>query len=394
MVRPKFHFSIYLAILSIAGFLATDMYLPAFDIMHIDMATTRANVGASLSIFLGGFAIGQILWGSIADRYGKPEALMMGLSIFTIASFMLFYIQDIQYFLAWRLAQALGICSAAVCWQALVIDRYPEGETNKIFASIMPLVALSPALAPLFGVAILKYWGWRYIFVVLAAIGVALIVYTVPLLGQNKKESNPKPEISYLTFFKSRLFIGNVMIYGFCSAGFFAWLTGAPFFLKNLGYNESDIGLSFVPQTIAFIVGGYGYRLIAGKVDGLKLIPILLLIYAVSMLTILYMGLFTTPTLSMLLIPFSTMAFSNGACYPIVVADALQPFAHQSGKASSLQNTLQLGISFLASILVAFFSHHALIATCIVMASTVVFAAWGYYLTISYRKVSSASVLD
>ena len=116
MVRPKFHFSIYLAILSIAGFLATDMYLPAFDIMHIDMATTRANVGASLSIFLGGFAIGQILWGSIADRYGKPEALMMGLSIFTIASFMLFYIQDIQYFLAWRLAQALGICSAAVCW--------------------------------------------------------------------------------------------------------------------------------------------------------------------------------------------------------------------------------------------------------------------------------------
>jgi predicted MFS family arabinose efflux permease len=133
------------------------------------------------------------------------------------------------------------------------------------------------------------------------------------------------------------------MIYGFCSAGFFAWLTGAPFFLKNLGYNESDIGLSFVPQTIAFIVGGYGYRLIAGKVDGLKLIPILLLIYAVSMLTILYMGLFTTPTLSMLLIPFSTMAFSNGACYPIVVADALQPFAHQSGKASSLQNTLQLG---------------------------------------------------
>ncbi|MCO6461386.1 MAG: Bcr/CflA family multidrug efflux MFS transporter [Saprospiraceae bacterium] len=387
MFIPKMHFVFYLAVLSIAGFLATDMYLPAFDIMHTDLMTTRGNIGASLSIFLGGFAVGQIIWGRLADRYGKPEALLLGLTLFTFSSVILFFTQNIYLFLGWRLVQALGICSAAVCWQALVIDSYPEAETKKIFASIMPLVALSPALSPLLGVVILETWSWRYIFLVLAGVGAILMIYTRTLWGKYPRKAEVSDRGGFGAFFRSRYFMGNVLIYGFCSAGFFAWLTGAPFFLKTLGYSESEIGWSFVPQTIAFIVGGYGYRLISGRIDGKKLIPYLLTIYALSMFSLFFMSLFTTPDLLRLLIPFSAMAFANGACYPIVVAEALRPFAHQSGQASSLQNTIQLGISFLASVVVSAFSKNALIATGSVMAVTALLAGYGYLLTKTpYRR--------
>src|SRR5690554_1873241 len=168
--KNKFHFLIYLALLSIIGFLATDMYLPAFDAMRSDLETTKNYIGASLTLFLGGFAIGQLIWGPISDKYGKPKAILLGLSIFVISSAGIFFTENVFMLLALRILQALGGCAAAVSWQALVIERYPENETNKVFASIMPLVALSPALAPLLGVWILQHFGWRYIFIILAII--------------------------------------------------------------------------------------------------------------------------------------------------------------------------------------------------------------------------------
>src|SRR5690606_8562561 len=127
----------------------------------------------------------------------------------------------------------------SVSWQALVIERYPEQETNRIFASIMPLVGLSPALAPLIGAFLLNYFGWRSIFVALAIVAVLLILYTLTIKGERKTSSHSNKALgfaadkSYLSFLKSKKYIGNVLIYAICSGGFFAWLTGAPFFLKE-----------------------------------------------------------------------------------------------------------------------------------------------------------------
>lgn len=378
--KNKFHFLIYLALLSIIGFLATDMYLPAFDAMRSDLETTKNYIGASLTLFLGGFAIGQLIWGPISDKYGKPKAILLGLSIFVISSAGIFFTENVFMLLALRILQALGGCAAAVSWQALVIERYPENETNKVFASIMPLVALSPALAPLLGVWILQHFGWRYIFIILAIIALLLIGYTFTLIKntQHHQQQTERINKSYFSFFDSKNYIGNVMIYAVCSGAFFAWLTGAPFFLIELGYNEAEIGWSFVPQTIAFMVGGYGYRMVANKIDGKRILPYLLVLYSICMIGILGLAVFTHPTLTTLLIPFCIMAFTNGATYPIVVNEALKIYPNHTGKASALQNTLQLGTCFLASALVSLFSHHALLATTIVMASTTIFAFWGY----------------
>lgn len=377
--KIKFHFLVYLAGLSIIGFLATDMYLPTFEAIRSDLDTTRNNIGASLTIFIGGFAFAQLLWGPFADKKGKPLAIVLGLVVFIIASIGLFFTSNIVLFLILRLVQAIGACSAAVCWQALVIERYSESIAKRAFASIMPLVALSPALAPLLGVFIFEHFGWRSIFITVAILAFILVLYTLTIKNTvETKEKKIINTISYVAIFKSKKFLGNVMIYSFCSAGFFAWLTGAPFFLKELGYNESEIGFSFVPQTITFIIGGYGIRYLITKIDGKKIVPYLLIIYSLCMIALLFIALFTAPTLTILLIPFSLMALVNGATYPIVVAEALKSYASNSGKASALQNTIQLGTCFIASAVVSIFSQHALMATCITMTLTIIFVIIGY----------------
>ncbi|CAI2537150.1 purine nucleoside transporter PunC [Serratia liquefaciens] len=387
-MRNSFGFMFYLAGLSMLGYLATDMYLPAFGMMQQDLQISAGAISASLSIFLAGFAFAQLLWGPLSDRLGRKPVLLIGLALFALGCLGMLWVQNAVQLWSLRFIQAIGVCSAAVTWQALVIDRYREGKANRVFATIMPLVALSPALAPLVGAWLLNHMGWRAIFAVLLGITVILLLPTLMLKESAKtvpSTDNKKSTLSFLQLLKSRIFSGNVMIFAACSAGFFAWLTGSPFILGEMGYSPNDIGLSYVPQTLAFLLGGYGCRTALNRMNGNTLLPWLLVVYGISMVALYLVATLTQPTLTTLLIPFCVMALVNGAIYPIVVANALTPFPEGTGKAAALQNTLQLGLCFVASMLVSAFIAQPLLATVTVMVSTVVLAALGYLM--QRRKV-------
>lgn len=147
MSQPGKGFLVWLAGLSVLGFLATDMYLPAFAAMQQDLNTSAASISASLSLFLAGFALGQLFWGPLSDRYGRKPVLLSGLAIFAAGCLGMLWVHNATLMLALRFLQAIGVCAAAVTWQAMVADYYPAQRTNRIFATIMPLVGLSPALA-------------------------------------------------------------------------------------------------------------------------------------------------------------------------------------------------------------------------------------------------------
>lgn len=387
-------FLIYLAGLSMLGFLAIDMYLPAFGSMQTALNTTEGAISASLSIFLAGFAFAQLLWGPLSDKLGRKPILIAGLALFIVSCLGMIWVTDATQLLILRFLQAVGVCAAAVLWQALVIDRYNEADTQKVFASIMPLVALSPALAPLLGAWVLEHRNWEFIFIVLMLVGVLLLLPTLCLKKVAPKitvdEEKAQAKISFITLLSSPVFSGNVMIYAACSAGFFAWLTGSPFILRNMGFNPADIGLSYIPQTLAFIVGGYGCRFVLAKVRAETLFPLLLAGYAISMIILFIMAIYMQPTLTMILIPFCFMAAMNGASYPIAVAKALNTFPSASGKAAALQNALQLGLCFLASLLVSTLTFDPLLSTTGVMAFTVIPMIIGYFMQRCATKSNEA----
>ncbi len=379
-MKTSSSFMFYLAGLSMLGYLATDMYLPAFGAMQRELQTTAGAISASLSIFLAGFAIAQLIWGPLSDKLGRKPVLLAGLGLFAIGCLGMLWVENATQLLVLRFIQAVGVCSAAVSWQALVVDRYRDGKANRVFATIMPLVALSPALAPLLGAWLLNHFSWRSIFVVLLAITLLLLIPTMVLQERKKARADnsdqPKNTVSFWQLLQSPTFSGNVMIFAACSAGFFAWLTGSPFILENMGYSPNVIGLSYVPQTLAFLLGGFGCRSALAHIKGNTLLPWLLVGYAGSMIALYLIATLTTPSLLTLLIPFCLMALVNGACYPIIVANALMPFPDNTGKAAALQNTLQLGLCFVASMLVSAYISQPLLAT--VMLLTVVLAALGY----------------
>ena len=115
--------------------------------------------------------------------------------------------------LALRFIQAIGVCAAAVTWQALVIDRYPSDKANRVFAGIMPLMGLSPALAPLLGAVVLNHLGWQAIFAVLLGSALLLIVPTL-LLKEKARSVVSTPQATQVSYWKllcSESFSGNVI---------------------------------------------------------------------------------------------------------------------------------------------------------------------------------------
>ncbi|MFH0512611.1 purine nucleoside transporter PunC, partial [Escherichia coli] len=379
-MQPGKRFLVWLAGLSVLGFLATDMYLPAFAAIQADLQTPASAVSASLSLFLAGFAAAQLLWGPLSDRYGRKPVLLIGLTIFALGSLGMLWVENAATLLVLRFVQAVGVCAAAVIWQALVTDYYPSQKVNRIFATIMPLVGLSPALAPLLGSWLLVHFSWQAIFATLFAITVVLILPIFWLKPTTKARNNSQDGLTFTDLLRSKTYRGNVLIYAACSASFFAWLTGSPFILSKMGYSPAVIGLSYVPQTIAFLIGGYGCRAALQKWQGKQLLPWLLVLFAVSVIATWAAGFISHVSLVEILIPFCVMAIANGAIYPIVVAQALRPFPHATGRAAALQNTLQLGLCFLASLVVSWLISIStpLLTTTSVMLSTVVLVALGY----------------
>ena len=379
-MQPGKRFLVWLAGLSVLGFLATDMYLPAFAAIQADLQTPASAVSASLSLFLAGFAAAQLLWGPLSDRYGRKPVLLIGLTIFALGSLGMLWVENAATLLILRFVQAVGVCAAAVIWQALVTDYYPSQKVNRIFATIMPLVGLSPALAPLLGSWLLVHFSWQAIFATLFAITVVLILPIFWLKPTTKARNNSQDGLTFTDLLHSKTYRGNVLIYAACSASFFAWLTGSPFILSEMGYSPAVIGLSYVPQTIAFLIGGYGCRAALQKWQGKQLLPWLLVLFAVSVIATWAAGFISHVSLVEILIPFCVMAIATGAIYPIVVAQALRPFPHATGRAAALQNTLQLGLCFLASLVVSWLISIStpLLTTTSVMLSTVVLVALGY----------------
>ncbi|KJN01612.1 transporter [Klebsiella aerogenes] len=380
MQQPGKGFLVWLGGLSVLGFLATDMYLPAFAAIQQDLNTSAASVSASLSLFLAGFAIGQLFWGPLSDRYGRKPILLAGLAIFALGCLGMLWVRDATLMLVLRFVQAIGVCAAAVTWQAMVTDYYPAQRTNRIFATIMPLVGLSPALAPLLGSWLLVHLEWQAIFATLFAITILLMLPAFRLKAVVKPAGETQQKITFMSLLRSREYRGNVLIYAACSASFFAWLTGSPFILHEMGYGPTVIGLSYVPQTIAFLIGGYGCRAALQKWQGHQMLPWLLVVFALSVAATWLAGIQDHPSLVALMVPFCIMAIVNGGIYPIVVAQALKPFPQATGRAAALQNTLQLGLCFLASLLVSSLIATPLLTTTSVMLISIVLAGIGFWM--------------
>ena len=149
--KRRFVTILVLGMITAIGPFSIDMYLPAFADIAADLHTTVAHATLSLSSFFIGISLGQFIYGPLLDRYGRKKPLLIGLSLYLVASIMCAFAQSADMLIALRLLQALGGCAGMVASRAMVRDIFSVAENAKIFSLLMLVVGVSPIIAPTLG---------------------------------------------------------------------------------------------------------------------------------------------------------------------------------------------------------------------------------------------------
>ncbi|WP_437585641.1 Bcr/CflA family efflux MFS transporter [Sorangium sp. So ce1000] len=254
-------FLVYATLLSIIGLFASEMYVPALGAIQGYFHSDAAKVGLSLSIYMAGFAVAQLFYGAVSDQVGRKPPLLMGLSLFLVGTLGCVFAGSIESFLAFRLVQSLGVGAAYVLWQPMVFDLFQGDEVQRLFARLMAVGSLSPALAPMLGGYMTQTLGWHSVFWLITVLTGVLLAWTALgyreslSLDARQPFSGSKLLRQYLGFLQSRFFLGFAGAIACGIATYFVFLTMLPLVLSGLGYPPKLIGMMYLPLVIAFIIG-------------------------------------------------------------------------------------------------------------------------------------------
>ncbi|SCB11016.1 MFS transporter, DHA1 family, bicyclomycin/chloramphenicol resistance protein [Rhizobium multihospitium] len=226
-----------LAILSaLMGFasISTDLYLPAMPEMGRDLGADAGSIELTVSGFLIGFSLGQLLWGPIGDRYGRRLPIAVGLLFFILGSAGCAMTTSAEAMVAWRVVQAVGACAGVVLSRAMVRDLYAGDRAAQMLSTLITVMAIAPLLGPIVGGQILAYTGWRAIFWTLVGVGILTLaaLFTLPETLDIERR-NRQPLIHALAGYGSLLADRRLLAYagagGFFYAGIYAYIAGTPF---------------------------------------------------------------------------------------------------------------------------------------------------------------------
>ena len=229
--------------------ISIDMYLPAFPKIVSDFHTDINRVALSVSTYFLGFAIGEIVYGPLLDRFGRKRPVYIGLSLYVIASIICCASNSIDSFLIMRFAQALGGSVASVAAIAMVRDFFPVEKTSSVLSFLFLIVGVSPMLAPTVGGFIVTAFGWRFVFVMLAIVASIMIAVVFFLLPQGYAPDKtislkPKPIINgFRQILSEPRFYVFALAGTFSFSGLFVYVAGSPaIFMDGFHVSANEYG--------------------------------------------------------------------------------------------------------------------------------------------------------
>ena len=350
MIGPQSRiFVVLLGALMMVNVLSIDMTLPALPALGAAFSAGPDQIQLTLSLYLLGYAAGQIVIGPLSDRFGRRRVLVGGLAVYSLATLACAASPGIGILIAARLFQGVSACGGPVMVRAIVRDHFEGDRASHMMSSLTTVFALGPLLAPIIGGALLVRYGWHSIFLFIAFWSLVLLVAAWALLGKSLREPDKHALLpariltNYRTFFTTRAAIGYAGLNALCSLGMFAFLSGSPFVLIEIyGVAPDHYGYYFGLSALTLILGASTNKRLLRLMPGERVIRYGFLIL------ILGGGAAVAIPFSPLDGPFALTAaimvyvFGQMLVQPNAVAAALTPLRHMAGTGSALMGMMQM----------------------------------------------------
>jgi len=342
--------------------LSIDMYLPAFPQIAADLGVKVGRVQLTLSVYMVGMALGQVMYGTLADRLGRRGPLLFGMVVFTLATAGCAVAGSIGALIWWRLGVALGGSAGMVITRAIVRDRFDERESAQFYSTLMLVMGVAPVLAPMLGGQLLLFTSWRGIFwaiAVFSALCVVAVIKTLPeTLVRSRRVRHGPGEIlkTYGRLLLNRMFLGYVLGVSCVSGVLFAYIAGSPtLFIEEhhlspqtfaIFFGANAAGLILTSQLNRWLVRRYEPREILRVVYGINTL------FAVALAVLLPTGWGGFPAVVAVL---WVVVATTGLIFPNTIALAMAPVGEVAGSASAFMGTLQFAVGGTTATLVGFF---------------------------------------
>jgi len=353
LLRPDtLALTVVLALLTALGPLSTDMYLPSLPAIARALGADTARTQLTLSLFLVGFAAGQLIWGPLSDRFGRRPVLLTGLAIFIVATGACALAPSIDWLIAMRALQAFGGSGPIVLARAIVRDLYEGPRAGRELARMGTIMGVVPAVAPILGGVLQAYLDWRasFVFTIAGAVALgAVVIASLPETARSIGTGSVSPRgifRSFVSLSHHRSFRTYAGLSALAYSGLFAFISGSSFVLQGYyGLGEVAFGFSFSFGVLGFITGTLLARRLAGTrgLDGTIQVGVACLASGgLLMMACVALGLFGPFGL---IVPMALYGVGVGLTMPQALAAAMQPFPDRAGAASSLVGVVQMSLA-------------------------------------------------
>ncbi|WP_314225109.1 multidrug effflux MFS transporter [Streptomyces zaehneri] len=343
--------------------MSMDMYLPALPEVTRTLDSTATTVQLTLTACLAGMAIGQLVVGPMSDRWGRRRPLLAGLVAYVVAAVMCALAQNAEVLIGFRLLQGLAGSAGIVIARAVVRDLYDGLAMARFFSTLLLISSIAPIVAPVIGGQILHLTDWRGIFLLLAAIGVALTLLVWRRLPETlppeRRQSGGVRGALWIMrgLFADRVFTGYLMTNGFTYGALFSYIAASPFVIQDIyGASPQTFSLLFGVNSLGLmIVGQINGKILVGRVRLDKALGCGLAVLALAGVSLLLVtaGAFgdvgTVPLAASLFVMISAL----GLILPNTNALTLMRTPHAAGSASALVGTSCFVMGAVASSLVS-----------------------------------------
>lgn len=337
-----------LAAILVVGEMATDMFLSSLPTLAFFFDTSTSRVQLTLSVYLFGFALAQLVYGPVSDRFGRRIPLLAGTGLFVVATIGAALSTSIEMLIAFRFIQSLGGAAGYVIALAIIRDMHDRDMAASMLARMGTVIGLAPAIAPVIGGYLLIWLGWRANFVFLAAWAVLVMVLFALFIEESNRRPDPhalrplKIVRNFSQLMRDRTYLGYTLTMVFAFATFFAFISGAPFvFIEVLGVAPQNFAWLITVQVVGFVAGTMLVDRLTRRIGMERLFEIAVLMAALGGITTGLLPWLGIASITGIIAPMVVFAFAMGIIFPLGTAGAIGPFPHMAGAAAALLGFLQ-----------------------------------------------------
>lgn len=362
MTTQKRSLSFLLILSALMAFtsLSTDIYLPAMPTME-----RQLNGDAELTItgFLIGFSIAQLIWGPISDRIGRKLPLFIGIVLFVIGSVGCALSESMSAVVFWRVFQAIGACVGPMLSRAMIRDRFAQSQAAQMLSTLTIIMAIAPIAGPFIGGGLLKVATWHWIFWLLAVIGVLMFITIFKLPETLPIEKRASGSLwnafkNYRTLLANAIFMRYTLSVTFFYVAAYAFITGSPFvYIDYFGVAAQNYGFLFGLNIIGIMSLSFLNRKLVSRFALSKLLVVSSLVAFVASAVFFVLAWANIGGIWSVIVPMFVMFSMNGIIAACANAAALAAVPNQvAGSAAALLGSLQYGSGIISSLLLAVFS--------------------------------------